>query len=62
MIRALWPLSVDSLKSMAKDTKTQVDIGLMSRSEAHDKINCISAVIMAKELENMNGENHGTKI
>lgn len=53
----LFELSIDALKSMVVDVRAEVSAGLMSSKEAHDRINCISAVLMSKELE----EKHGTE-
>lgn len=52
-INQLFDLSTDALKSLVMDVKAQVDAGLMSRKEAHDRTNCISAVLMTKEVESM---------
>jgi uncharacterized protein with von Willebrand factor type A (vWA) domain len=54
----LFKLTPEALKSLVKDARAQVDAGLMSRKEAHDRINCISAVLMTKEVEMLTGERH----
>ncbi len=56
--RTLFELSIDALKSMVVDVRAEVSAGLMSNKEAHDKINCISAVLMTKEME----EKHGIRL
>jgi len=61
-IKKLWSLSIPALKSMVIDIRAQVDIGLMDRKEAHDKINCLSAVLMHKQLEERDGGECGAKI
>lgn len=53
----LFKFSHDALMSMVSDTREQVNAGLMSSKEAHDRINAISAVIMAKQV----GEEEGAK-
>lgn len=53
--KELFNLSVSSLKSMVLDIRAQVQIGLMTSKDAHDRINCIAAVIMTKELDAIEG-------
>jgi hypothetical protein len=43
-------MSNEALKSLAIDLKSQVNAGLMSDREAHEKINIISGIIMTREF------------
>lgn len=56
--RELFSLSIDALKAMVVDIRAQVSAGLMTNKEAHDQINCISAVLMTKQLDDLPGEYH----
>jgi hypothetical protein len=58
LTRELFKLSPDALKLLVRDARAQVDAGLMSRKEAHDRINCISAVLMTKEVEALTESNN----
>jgi hypothetical protein len=57
-LKTLFSMSIDSLRSLARDTRAQAQIGLLSSKEAHDRINSISAVILSKEvgLDDSRGE------
>ena len=58
-MKTLFDLSIEALKSLVVDIRAQVSAGLMSHKEAHDKVNCISAVLMSKEMEKYCGnESH----
>lgn len=48
-IGVLSLMSTEALKSLAIDLKSQVNAGLMSDGEAHEKINLISGVLMNRE-------------
>ena len=48
-VGVLSMMSTQALKSLAIDIKSQVNAGLMSDGEAHEKINLISGVIMNRE-------------
>ena len=52
-IKRIYSLSDMALKSLAKDIKAQEQIGLMSSRDAHDQLNCVSAVIMSKMVNNI---------
>jgi hypothetical protein len=56
MYSALKDLTIPALKSLASDLRAQVDIGLLSRKDAHDRINVIAAVIMKKEMERIDDD------
>jgi hypothetical protein len=56
----LFQLSIDSLRAMVIDVRAQVSAGLMPHKEAHDKVNCISAVLMTKQIEKEIGEKNDT--
>lgn len=49
----LQELSIDALKTIPVELRAQVNAGLMSHQEAHDKINVVSAVLMVKELHGL---------
>lgn len=55
----LFKLSIEALQSLVQDTRIQVSIGLMSRTEAHDRTNMLAAVIMTKQIEAMNEAKNG---
>jgi hypothetical protein len=58
-IKTLLEMSTDSLKALVIDVRAQVSAGLMTSKEAHEKVNCISAVLMTKEVEGICGrESH----
>jgi hypothetical protein len=49
--KKIFHLSIDALKSLVVDIRSQVSIGLINHKEAHDQLNCVSAVLMTKQLE-----------
>jgi hypothetical protein len=53
---SLFGLSISTLKSMAIDIRAQVSAGLMCDKDAHARINCISAVLMTKQLPDLENE------
>jgi hypothetical protein len=57
--QTLFSLSIDALKAMVIDIRAEVSAGLMNQKEAHDRLNCVSAVLMTKQLEEMGVDNHG---
>jgi hypothetical protein len=46
-------MSPEALRNLVTDIRAQVNLGLMSNSEAHGAINKISAIIMLKEMGNI---------
>jgi hypothetical protein len=57
--QTLFGLSVEALKGLVINIRAEVSAGLMSNSEAHERINCVSAVLLTKQLEEMGVENNG---
>jgi hypothetical protein len=53
VVSVLSMMSTEALKHLATDIKAQVHAGLMSDSEAHQKINLISGVLMSRECMNL---------
>ena len=47
----LYPMTISALRALVIDIRAEVSAGLMSRKDAHDKINCISVVLMMKEMD-----------
>lgn len=45
-------MSPEALKQLVVDIRAQVSSGLMSQTEAHDKINLITVLIFKKEMKN----------
>ena len=57
-IKQLLALTPDALKLLTVDIRAQVDAGLMNNKEAHDRINCVAAAIMTKQMvESLGVEN-----
>lgn len=52
-IGVLSLMSTEALKSLAIDLKSQVNAGLMSDSEAHEKINLISGILLNRECTDL---------
>jgi hypothetical protein len=48
-------MSPEALRNLVTDIRAQVNLGLMSNSEAHGAINRISVIIMMKEMGNIMG-------
>ena len=52
-IKELSNLTIDALKALVINIRAEVNSGLLSSKEAHDRINAISVVLMTKEIEGM---------
>jgi hypothetical protein len=52
-VSVLSMMSSEALKSMAIDIRSQVNAGLMSDGEGHEKINLISGVLMSRECTDL---------
>lgn len=50
-LKQLSFLSIDALRALVEDTRIQVNVGLMSNKEAHDRINVLTIAILTKEIE-----------
>jgi hypothetical protein len=48
-------MSPEALRNLVTDIRAQVNLGLMSNSEAHGAINKISVIIMRKEMDSIIG-------
>lgn len=56
-IETLQTLSEAALHAVAGDIRAQEKIGLIHSKEAHDRLNCVSVVIMTKQIKRMEEEN-----
>jgi hypothetical protein len=48
-------LSRESLMNLVKEYRSQVSAGIMCNKDARDRINSISVVLMAREMEERKG-------
>lgn len=49
----LFEMSLSALRSLEIDIKAQLNSGLMTQSEAQDRLNIISAVILSRQNEGL---------
>jgi len=52
-ISVLSMMSSEALKSLAIDIRAQVNVGLITDGEAHEKINLISGVLLNRECTDL---------
>jgi hypothetical protein len=52
----LFEMNIEALKKLTIDIRAQVNAGLMTHKEGHDRLNLVAIVMMTKEMEQRDGK------